>query len=272
VVIEPLPGAAETTAPAPSVAAAPIPDASAGAGASKSVVPIGTTAGPGPTPAVVRTLDEPKAVTLPYSDKALAQLGGANTKAVVAGSKPESLSGGAAAATVAHQEPAEHRPAVKPEPVPPPKAAASRDSVQPNVAQGDLKGDADGDPDHPNWIWPAKGELIYRFGDSGKLKGVGISGKAGQPVLAAAAGKVVYSGSGLRGYGKLVIIKHSDTFLSVYAHNNEILVKEGDRVKRGQRIAEMGDTDANRVALHFEIRRFGKPVDPVAQLPGDHPS
>jgi lipoprotein NlpD len=97
---------------------------------------------------------------------------------------------------------------------------------------------------------------------------VGIGGKAGQPVFAAAPGKVVYSGSGLRGYGKLVIIKHNDMFLSVYAHNSQIVVKEGETVKRGQRIAEMGDTDANRTALHFEIRRFGKPVDPLTRLPG----
>lgn len=119
-----------------------------------------------------------------------------------------------------------------------------------------------------DWVWPAKGEVLYRFGESGKLKGVGIGGKAGQPVFAAAPGKVVYSGSGLRGYGKLVIIKHNDMFLSVYAHNSQIVVKEGETVKRGQRIAEMGATDASRTALHFEIRRYGKPVDPLTRLPG----
>jgi lipoprotein NlpD len=85
--------------------------------------------------------------------------------------------------------------------------------------------------------------------------------------MASATGKVVYSGSGLRGYGKLIIIKHSDTYLSVYAHNRQLLVKEGERVARGQKIAEMGDSDSDRIALHFEIRRLGKPVDPLKYLP-----
>lgn len=94
-----------------------------------------------------------------------------------------------------------------------------------------------------------------------------IAGKLGEPVLAAADGKVVYSGSGLRGYGKLVIIKHDATFLSAYAHNNNILVKEGQSVTRGQKIAEMGNSDTDQVKLHFEIRRQGKPVDPTQYLP-----
>ena len=98
-------------------------------------------------------------------------------------------------------------------------------------------------------------------------KGVAIGGETGQPIFASAAGKVVYSGSGLRGYGKLIIIKHSDTYLSVYAHNKTLLVKEGERVVRGQKIAEMGDSDSQRVSLHFEIRRLGKPVDPLQYLP-----
>ena len=93
-----------------------------------------------------------------------------------------------------------------------------------------------------------------------------IAGKSGQPVYAANSGKVVYSGTGLRGYGKLIIIKHDKTFLSAYAHNRHLLVKEGDDVKKGQKIAEMGNTDADQVKLHFEIRRFGKPVDPITYL------
>ena len=92
-------------------------------------------------------------------------------------------------------------------------------------------------------------------------------GAVGSGNMASAAGKVVYSGSGLRGYGKLIIIKHSDTYLSVYAHNRQLLVKEGERVARGQKIAEMGDSDSDRIALHFEIRRLGKPVDPLKYLP-----
>ena len=94
-----------------------------------------------------------------------------------------------------------------------------------------------------------------------------ISGKIGQPVLASAAGKVVYSGTGLRGYGKLIIIKHNNAYLSAYAHNNKLLVKEGQTVSRGQVIAEMGKTDSKLVRLHFEIRKNGKPVDPLKYLP-----
>ena len=102
---------------------------------------------------------------------------------------------------------------------------------------------------------------------SGEIKGVGIGGKAGQPVLASAPGKVLYSGDGIRGYGKLVIIKHNDTFLSAYAHNDQILVKEGQTVTKGQKIAEVGSTGTDQTKLHFEIRRFGKPTDPVKFLP-----
>ncbi|WP_287495999.1 peptidoglycan DD-metalloendopeptidase family protein [Pandoraea sp. CB10b_02] len=114
--------------------------------------------------------------------------------------------------------------------------------------------------------WPAKGPVIGRFDDS-KNKGLNIGGEAGNPVYAAGAGKVVYSGAGLRGYGNLVIIKHDATFLTAYAHNRTLLVKEGDSVTRGQKIAEMGNSDAERVMLHFEVRRDGKPVDPMKYLP-----
>jgi lipoprotein NlpD len=117
------------------------------------------------------------------------------------------------------------------------------------------------------WVWPANGKLLHSFNQGSNPKGVAIRGTAGQPVFATASGKVVYSGSGLRGYGKLIIIKHNNTFLSVYAHNRELLVKEGERVSKGQKIAEMGSTSADGVALHFEIRRLGKPVDPLKFLP-----
>lgn len=103
--------------------------------------------------------------------------------------------------------------------------------------------------------------------DEAKNKGLGIGGKAGDPVLAAADGRVVYAGAGLRGYGNLVILKHNNTFLTAYAHNQKLLVKEDQDVKKGQKIAEMGSTDADRVKLHFEIRRSGKPVDPARYLP-----
>lgn len=117
------------------------------------------------------------------------------------------------------------------------------------------------------WAWPATGPVISGFNDRSKLKGISIAGKLGQPVLASAPGRVIFSGTGIRGFGKLIVIKHNNEFLSVYAHNSELLVKEGQTVARGQRIAEMGSTDTDRVKLHFEIRRFGKPVDPVKLLP-----
>ncbi|OYY95978.1 MAG: hypothetical protein B7Y41_00015 [Hydrogenophilales bacterium 28-61-23] len=117
-----------------------------------------------------------------------------------------------------------------------------------------------------SWLWPSKGGLLVRFGD-GMSKGIDIGGAPGYVVQAAAAGKVVYAGSGLRGYGKLIIIRHNKTLLSAYAHNSRILVSEGQKVARGQPVAEMGDTDTDRVKLHFEIREYGKPVDPLNYLP-----
>jgi lipoprotein NlpD len=125
----------------------------------------------------------------------------------------------------------------------------------------------DEDDDKLGWVWPASGKLVTGFSDTANLKGIDIAGKAGQPVVASAAGKVVYAGSGLRGYGKLIIIKHNKSYLSAYAHNKEILVKEGQQVTRGQKIAEMGNTDADQNKLHFEIRRLGKPMDPLKFLP-----
>jgi len=116
------------------------------------------------------------------------------------------------------------------------------------------------------WIWPAQGKVIEEFAE-GKNRGIDIAGKAGDPVVASGDGKVVYAGSHLRGYGNLVIVKHNNNFLSAYAHNSKILVKEQQLVKKGQKIAEMGDTDADRVELHFEIRRQSKPVDPLTYLP-----
>jgi lipoprotein NlpD len=130
-----------------------------------------------------------------------------------------------------------------------PQPAASRDS-----------------DDELNWAWPAAGPVVAPFDDA-KTKGLAIGGKAGDPVFAAADGRVVYAGSGLRGYGNLVIVKHNATFLTAYAHNQALLVKEDQIVKRGQKIAEMGSTDADRVELHFEIRKQGKPIDPTRLLP-----
>ena len=120
--------------------------------------------------------------------------------------------------------------------------------------------------DDVTWAWPSLGAVATGF-EEGRHKGLAIIGKAGDPVLAAADGRVVYAGSGLRGYGNLVIVKHNNTYLTAYAHNQALMVKEDQAVRRGQKIAEMGASDADRVQLHFEIRRLGKPIDPAKLLP-----
>lgn len=122
------------------------------------------------------------------------------------------------------------------------------------------------DAGHIALAWPARGPLLGRFDDT-RNKGIDIGGAPGEPVRAAASGRVVYAGNGLRGYGNLVIVKSDATFLTAYAHNRDLKVKEGDSVSKGQEIAEMGNTDADRVMLHFEVRRDGKPVDPLRYLP-----
>lgn len=150
---------------------------------------------------------------------------------------------------------------------PPPSAPAATSAPPAPAAPTASSGTTNGkDDDDLNWIWPAQGNVVGGF-EEARNKGISIAGKAGDPVFASADGRVVYAGSGLRGYGNLVIIKHNDTFLTAYAHNQTLLVKEDQAVKRGQKIAEMGSTDADRVMLHFEIRRRGKPVDPTRLLP-----
>jgi lipoprotein NlpD len=179
----------------------------------------------------------PKALRLPYSGENLALLSKGDAAAIAAAPKPVAVAPAPAPA--------------KPEP---PKVAA-----------------VDRDPESLDFIWPARGGLIAKFAEPNS-KGVDIGGKPGDPVVAAAAGQVLYTGTGIRGFGKLIVIRHDNGFSSVYAHNREILVKEGQSVARGQRIAEMGDSDADRPKLHFEIRKSGKPVDPLRYLPGDNPS
>lgn len=134
---------------------------------------------------------------------------------------------------------------------------------KPPTASSSTNGAAD---DDVNWMWPANGAVLAGF-DEVKNKGLDIGGKAGEPVLAAADGRVVYVGAGLRGYGNLIILKHNNTYLTAYAHNQTLLIKEDQSVRRGQKIAEMGSSDADRVKLHFEVRRQGKPVDPAKYLP-----
>lgn len=152
----------------------------------------------------------------------------------------------------AKNPPAPATPAASTPPAPPPVAP-----TPPVAREGD---------DNVNWLWPANGSVVSAF-DESRTKGIAIAGKAGDPVVAAADGKVVYAGSGLRGYGNLVIIKHNNTYLTAYAHNQALMVKEEQAVKRGQKIAEMGSSDAERVQLHFEIRKQGKPIDPARLLP-----
>lgn len=182
---------------------------------------------------------QPKAIKLPYSEQAVAQL--ENQK--IASPKPIAL---------------------------PPKIVKPAEETQPPV-EVPKETPHSGDDENVEWGWPAQGKIAANFSDNANAKGVDIAGKAGQTVVAAASGKVVYSGSGLRGYGKLIIIKHNKTYLSAYAHNNQILVKEGQQVVKGQKIAEMGNTDADQVKLHFEIRRLGKPVDPMKYLSNEKP-
>lgn len=181
----------------------------------------------------------PKALRLPYSKENLALL-----------SKTDQTS----AAPAPRPAPAAAQPAPQPQPTAPAPAA------KPPAGAGGVA-----------FIWPAKGKLVAGFSESSN-KGVDIGGKIGDPVVAAAPGRVMYTGTGIRGYGKLIVIKHDDGFNSVYAHNSQILVKEGQTVKRGERIAILGDSDSDTPKLHFEIRKSGKPVDPLKYLPGDRPA
>ena len=180
---------------------------------------------------------EPRGGKEPYSDEAYARL-----------NKP----GEGAARPALATAPAETA-------LPPAKAEAKAEPKpeSESVAAG---------PDDVAWQWPSSGKVISAFSESGN-KGIDFAGKAGDPVLAAAVGKVVYVGTGIRGFGQLLIVKHNATFLSAYAHNRKILVAEGQQVTRGQKIAEMGNSDSDMVKLHFEIRKQGKPTDPLAFLP-----
>ena len=201
-------------------------------------------------------LSEPKALKRTYSEQALAQMlketgKASNTTTLTeAGPKPETLPKPENAPEVAN--------------IPPPKPTPVPDTAKSPVTPED--------EDKIDWSWPAEGKILANFNDNGNAKGLDIGGNLGQPVTAAAAGKVVHTGSTLRGYGKLIIIKHNKNYFSVYAHNNHVLVREGQNVVKGQRVGEMGSSDADRVKLHFEIRHLGKPVDPLKYLPNDRTS
>ncbi|WP_151636304.1 peptidoglycan DD-metalloendopeptidase family protein [Noviherbaspirillum aerium] len=185
-----------------------------------------------PAAGAVPNKSGPRGEKRPYSDGILAEL-----------QKPDSAIAAPAA------------PGGMPSRVEPPKAAEKPEPATPPSA----------DDENIAWMWPAEGRVISQFSE-GK-RGIDIAGKMGQPVVAAGSGKVLYAGSGIRGYGNLVIVKHSNNLLSAYAHNKTIFVKEDQNVTKGQKIAEMGNSDTDEVKLHFEIRQQGKPVDPSKFLP-----
>lgn len=212
------------------------------------VAPPGAGAEPVPDGAVTKPIEvgaavESRSLDQPAGSVAATQQNGALKREPRVGKEPYSDEAYARLNSET-AKPAEIKPEAKPE-------------VAPAVATG---------PDDVPWMWPTSARLSAPYSDAGN-KGLDFAGKAGDPVLAAGDGKVVYAGSGLRGFGELVIVKHNATYLSAYAHNRKILVKEGQQVSRGQKIAEMGNTDADSVKLHFEIRKQGKPVDPAQYLP-----
>jgi lipoprotein NlpD len=192
-------------------------------------------------------------VVPPGTDPAAVAARGVATAKVEGRSLDAKAPPAAASAASAPAPAAAAAPAPAPAPALPPVASAEPPAAR--TADDDVK-----------WMWPATGNVIGSF-DESRTKGLAIGGKTGDPIYAAADGRVVYAGSGLRGYGNLVIVKHNNTYLTAYAHNQTLLVKEDQVVRRGQKIAEMGSSEAERVQLHFEIRRQGKPVDPAKLLP-----
>ena len=153
-----------------------------------------------------------------------------------------------------------------PAPPAPPRTASAKPGPKRPASRGSSSPAAAAPVPARGWTWPAKGQLVRGYG-KGERGGIDIGGRRGQPVVAARSGRVVYSGSGLVGYGRLVIIKHGERLLTAYGHNDRVLVKEGQTVRAGQKIAEMGSTGAERVKLHFEVRRDGKPLNPMKYLP-----
>jgi lipoprotein NlpD len=200
-----------------------------------------------PAGSAVRT--EPRGYKLPWSEENLARVrGGA--------ARPEGKA--------ADPRPAPERSGAD-KPTPERAVTDKPASVPPAPPQPSAERLAEVAADRPDFVWPVKGRLIERF--EGNSRGIGIAAAEGEPVQAAAAGSVLYAGSGIRGYGQLLIVKHNDSYISVYAHNSRLLVKQGDAVRAGQKIAEVGHTDASRSKLHFEIRRQGTSIDPLSLLP-----
>ncbi|HET7773233.1 MAG TPA: peptidoglycan DD-metalloendopeptidase family protein [Burkholderiaceae bacterium] len=212
------------------------------------------------------SLDDPNRIEVGQTLRVLPPEGGAVAQAApVRMGTVEPRTAAAPAPAGAAAAPAPAGGAIAAVPAAPGNPAAPAASAPARPAAPETPPAAAGD-DEVAFAWPAKGTVVESFNDV-KNKGVDIAGKAGDPVFAAADGQVVYAGSGLRGYGNLIIVKHNATYLTAYAHNQALVVKEGQRVKKGQKIAEMGSSDADRVKLHFEIRRQGRPVDPAKLLP-----
>jgi lipoprotein NlpD len=243
--VRPPTAAAEGVVVSPIEAAPPIATRQLGAESPTTAPPAPVVAAPAPAaPGTGGLKTEPKGVRLPYSAENLAALQRSESARAPAPRTPEA-----------------------PTAVPPqPEAPAAAKPEAPPVAPPAAKAEPDAAQDRVDWAWPADGKVVGTF-NGAVSKGVDISGRVGDPVYASGAGRVVYSGEGIPAYGKLVIIRHNNTYLSAYAHNSRILVREGQNVTRGQKIAELGATGAKDAKLHFEIRRQGKPVDPLAYLP-----
>jgi lipoprotein NlpD len=252
------PAPVPTPAPeAPVVQTAPVRSGSVESRSAASTPPPGAAGAPGPTPPVAASppvpavasapvlppnaRTGPRGTKVPFTDSALAELRAAESGPAGGGARaadPRPAASSAAAAAAA--------PGATP-------AAPAATSAEPKAADGE-------------WAWPSSGRVLQSF-DQSSNKGIALAGKPGDPVLAAADGRVIFSGNGPRGYGNLVIVKHQNDLLSVYAHNRSLAVKEGQAVRRGQKIAELGDSGTTSPRLHFEIRQQGKPVDPAKFLP-----
>ncbi len=243
------PPAAPTTAPAQPAAAEPAPAVTAEPVAPRGIEvrPLGEpppTAPVAPVPGVAPLSTQPKGLKRPYSDALLAEM---------------TAVGPTVAAAPATVPP---RPDAKTEP----KSDAKADPKADAKTEAKAEPKVEARPGGPEFDWPVRGKVIQAFAEPSNL-GIAIAGKPGEAIAAAADGKVIFAGNGPRGYGNLVIVKHDNDLLSVYGNNRALLVKEGQSVKRGQRIAELGDTGTDRPKLQFEVRRQGKPIDPLKLLP-----
>ncbi len=241
-VVPPDAGASKTGVQIERVSAAPALDKSAKPATTTSVPPAAGTA------VAVVNKSSPRGDKRPYSEATLAELQKTDATSTAIASAPTTAVPNSNTSSAS-------------------AGAAAGASVSPGsaTASAGASASASAADESLSWVWPTDGRFLSGF-DEGKNKGIDIAGKSGQQIIAAGAGKVMYAGS-VRGYGNLVIVRHSNNLLSAYAHNQSLLVKEGQVVQKGQQIAEMGNSDTDSVKLHFEIRQQGKPVDPIRFLP-----